>query len=366
MNDKIIKYDLVIDARMLGASGIGEYIEHTVKGITISSDFKILLMVFDDYLNFFGPKHSNLHYIVLKHKVYNPLENLELALKIPKSIIYWTPHFNTTILPTRAEKRLTTIHDVFHLANPSYFSFFKYRYLKFLYTMAGFLSEKIITVSKFSKDEIEVYLGENVSKKVEIVYNGFKKSSISKYKKETQDAPKILFVGNLKPHKNLGVLLDAFEALSLKRKLKLVIIGKITGFINPVSNNIIDKIKANKNIELTGYVSNEELESHYQTSSIFVFPSLYEGFGLPILEAYSNNVPTIVSNIPPFKEVASDASIYFDPSDSGDLVNKIIYLLDSEIESEKLIEKGYKRLDDFSWEKAVDEHILLIKSMILN
>lgn len=359
------KYDLVVDARMLDASGIGEYIISVLTIISEKCNYKIALLVFEKDFGCFESKGmNNLSYIILRHKVYSLLENIELSFKIPKCKIYWSPHFNTSVFPTRSKKRLTTIHDVFHLANPSSFGFLELVYIKLRYQMAGLLSNKIITVSKFSKREIKNYLGEKAYKKTSVIYNGFKNLSKQTTLSDEGTENKILFVGNLKPHKNLKILLDAIDNINLTRELKLVIVGKTQGFINPLSTSILNRIENNKNVVLTGYISNEELSYNYKTASIFVFPSYYEGFGLPILEAYSKRTPTIVSKIPPFEEVASDASIYFDPYDYKDLAQKITNTLDSKEKRKVLIKKGEERLMFFSWSKSAIKHVDLINSML--
>ncbi len=361
-------FDLAIDARMLGASGIGVYLEKLIIELGRRTNYKIVLLVFDEYTNYFESRTSmQFKYIALKTKIYNPIENIELSIKIPKCKIYWTPHFNSTFLPTRARKRLTTIHDVFHLTEYASFGFLGLLYLKFRYMASSILSDKIITVSHFSRDEVLKYFGRKAFTKSQAIHNGYEKYlGESSSRNIERSNNKLLFVGNVKPHKNLSVLIDAFEELNKQIDIKLIIVGKIDGFISPLSQTILSRIKANRNIMLTGYVSNQELEYYYKTATIFVFPSIYEGFGLPILEAYNYELPTIVSNIPPCREVADSASLYFDPNSKIDLKQKIVTLLNSIKERGRLVERGKERLKYFSWAKSAEKHIEIITALLKN
>ena len=122
-------------------------------------------------------------------------------------------------------------------------------------------------------------------------------------------------------------------------------------------------LENNKNIVFTGYVSDEELLRYYNEASLFVYPSLYEGFGIPNLEAMTNNCPVVASDIPPHKEVCGEAAIYFDPYNVSDIAEKITYVLANKELQARMQEKGKERVKLFSWDKSAEKLILAIDEL---
>ena len=374
-----VKYDLVVDARMLGYAGIGVYLEQVLIRVIKGANYKILLLVYKQYINFFENKYSttnilsNVSYRQVKFGVYNPMSSIELMFKIPSCSLYWTPHFNTVFLPLyRVGRRVVTIHDLFHLANRSYYSFHIFYFIKTWYFVACILSDTIITVSNFSKSELKKYIGINPYNKSKVIYNAVISDELTTNiilsdNTKNLKVDKILFVGSLKPHKNLLTLIYAFKELlndSSYKKTELIIVGKLDGLITSITKELLDDIQNHEQIKVMGFVEDSQLIDLYKSSTILVFPSIYEGFGLPILEAYKYKLPSIISDIPVFREIACDASLFFNTLDSNSLLQKIKLLLKSTALQHKLINKGLNRLDIFSWENSYKEHAKIFNKFI--
>ncbi|EGQ8079824.1 glycosyltransferase family 4 protein, partial [Vibrio vulnificus] len=205
----------------------------------------------------------------------------------------------------------------------------------------------------FSKDRINKWYGLFSKKKISVIYNGVRELSVTSVdfsdleKKLSIDRDKfVLTVGNVKPHKNFRALVEFWN--DSNTDIPLVIVGEKDNFRTK------DKFEtSNKNVVYTGRVSDEELSLLYSKAKFFVYPSLYEGFGLPLLEAMQSNLPIAASDIPVFKELASGRISYFSPSDFTGLKS----FVDSKSTNDKEFVDYSDILDCFSWDKCVNELI---------
>jgi len=357
---------LAIDFRMHNASGIGTYIKNIVPFLI--DKFEVILLGNIEEIkqyDFF----DKIEVIEVNSKIYSIKEQIELFQKIPKVDIFWSPHYNIPILLIKAKKRIVTIHDVFHLAFLDSLSFKQKLYAKFVINQAVKKSDIILTVSKFSKAEIIKYT--NTKKEINIVYNAidfkkFKKiddiQRLNKIKlKYSLPSNFLLFVGNVKPHKNLKNLLLAIKDLDKN----LVIVGKKAGFItgDDSINGLIKENNLKDKIYFTGYVDDEDIPYIYNLADIFVFPSLYEGFGIPPLEAQACGTPVICSNIASLPEVGKDSVIYCNPYDINEIKEKIELLIENEKLRKELIQKGFENIKRFSWEKSAKKIIEIIEGL---
>lgn len=362
---------LLIDARMIDSSGIGTYLQNLIPFL---KEHMILYLLGDKekiskYIDI-----SEINIIPMKSSIYFPLEQVEYILKVKDVDVFWSPHFNVPIFPVRVKKRIVTIHDVFHLAFKDLYNLFERSYAKLLINSAVRFSDLIITVSQFSKSEILKYTKVKEDK-IKVIYNGVDTKRFKVYPEEKKIRIKnkynlpdkfLFFVGNVKPHKNLKGLLRTFERIIGEEKdIFLVITGKKEGFIK--GDKEIFKILNNRYLKdrviFTGYVSNEDLPLLYNLADIFVFPSLYEGFGLPPLEAMACGCPSIVSKITPLMEICGDAVYYVDPYDVEDMAKGIMKVLKDNNLREEMKRKGYERVNNFSWEKSAIEHLKLINEI---
>jgi glycosyltransferase involved in cell wall biosynthesis len=358
---------ITIDFRMHNASGIGTYIKNIVPYLVDSFDVTLL-----------GDKQeigkyswaSKIKIIECDTKIYSIKEQLELSHKIPSCDLFWSPHYNIPILPIRAKKRVVTIHDVFHLAFYETLSLKQKLYAKLVINQAVNRSDTILTVSKFSVDQIRKYT--DTSKNIEVVYNAidFDKFKVIEdslklnFAKDKYKLPNefLLFVGNVKPHKNLKNLL-----LSIKNiDTNLVIVGKKDGFITGDENisNLIKECNLDNRVFFTGYVDDKDIPAIYNLAKVFVFPSLYEGFGIPPLEAQASGCPVVCSNIASLPEVGGDDSVvYCDPYSVEDIKEKIELVLDDENLQDDLKIKGFENIKRFSWEQSARKIIEVIERL---
>lgn len=365
---------LVIDARLIKASGIGVYLKNIIPSLL--DDFKITLL--GDIEQLMQEEWSRRTQIIsCQAPIYSIKEQLALRNKIPTCDLLWSPHYNIPLLPIKAKKRVVTIHDVYHLAYKHTLTSPQKLYSKLLLNAAVRVSDKIITVSNFSKSEIIKYTNAR-QELVHVVHNGVDRNRFANSnRKELSEAAKmqfpflkkkfILFVGNVKPHKNLLTLLHAFNSLQEEfLDYYLVIVGKREGFITgdtQIAALIEQQEFLQKRVIFTGHVPDEILPSLYRAASLFVFPSFYEGFGLPPLEAMASGCPVVASCAASIPEICGDAAEYFDPHDPIALANTIYRVLNSVKVQEKLIENGSKQIRNFTWSKAAEKHLFLLKEL---
>lgn len=367
---------LTIDSRMINSSGIGTYLRNLIRFLAKQEGFFLSLIGNSSELNQF--KNQNVKIVPARSTIYSISEQFEIPRKLRKTDICWSPHYNVPIIPVRSKKRVVTIHDVNHLALSESLKAKQKLYSRFMMRKAVSLSDKIVTVSNFSKSEIIKYTGIS-DKKVKVIYNGVEQDRYRIYndnelflkirKRYALSEKYILFVGNVKPHKNLRNLLFAFQRfIQFKSKdYYLVIVGKKEGFITK-DHQIYKILESDVNIKekviFTGYVEENDLPIIYNLASLFVFPSLYEGFGLPPLEAMASGCPVIVSNTTSLPEICEDAACYVNPEDGQDIMRRISEVIYNENYRKQLIEKGLKRVKRFSWDESAGKHIELFNEVI--
>ena len=252
------------------------------------------------------------------------------------------------------KNKITTLHDIAYTVNPRWFSWKFTLWYKFLIPQLLKTSRKVITVSKFSKDQISDYYGVPKSK-IEVVYNAV--SDIFKQSQSTsvdQTQPFFLTVCSLSPRKNLKRTLEAFELVRTTRpEVKLVVVGEQR--LKPFAKYDLKELLQAPNVVLKGYVSDQEIVNLYGKASAFIFTSLYEGFGIPPLEAAAMGCPSVVSNVTAMPEVLRDSVCYCDPVNVEDIALSMQKLLENPEYREDLIERGYQNLKRFDWELSADK-----------
>ncbi|MEF3279926.1 MAG: glycosyltransferase family 4 protein [Elusimicrobiota bacterium] len=347
---------IVIDCRMIASSGIGSYIVNIVPFII--NKFKVYLLGDREKIRKFLSVEDE-KIIDFNTNIYTLTEQLLYPVKIYSCDIFWSPHYNIPLLPIKAKKLMVTIHDVYHLAFKNTLTLKQKLYADLMFYVATRKPDIILTDSNFSKKEIIKYT--KTSKNIEVVYNAvdeklfFSSDNVSK-----EDY--ILYVGNIKPHKNLIRALEAFSLIK-NSKLKFKIVGKYENFIT-FDKKAIEKINNNsERVELTGYVDNDKLRYLYQKAKLLLFPSLYEGFGLPPLEAMACGCPCVVSNVASLPEVCGDAAYYVDPYSVENIAEGIEKVLADESLRQDLIRKGFENIKRFSWEKSANKIIEIIESL---
>lgn len=255
-------------------------------------------------------------------------------------------------------KKVTTIHDMNFFTIPSLYTSFSQR-LKTDQIVSMNKADHIITISNCSKNDICRYLN-CAEDKISVIYHGIDKVRFSSANIIEQKNEYILFVGGRDKYKNFEGLVMAFAALKNYSDLYLYCSG-----LAP-SKHDLDMIRK---YNLDGRVrffqsTNAELVDLYANAVCFVFPSFYEGFGLPILEAMAAGCPVVLSNTSCFPEIAQDAGEYFDPYSVDSIKKAIDNVLSNKQYRQLLIERGHRRVADFSWDKCAEAHINVYKSLL--
>lgn len=249
--------------------------------------------------------------------------------------------------PVAILNKIITIHDLAFLENPSWYSKSYVMLYKFLTPLSAKTSKRILTVSEFSKKEIINKLGVD-GEKIKVIYNATTVCE-REDKSVLSNVPEsfILAVSSIDPRKNFERLVRVFSHL---REYNLVVVG--SGYRSFGGVNIQTD---SENIVFLGRVSDSELTALYKKATAFIYPSLYEGFGIPPIEAMSYGCPVIVSNIEVLHEVCGDAALYINQLDDVDIKNKIIEIIEDSSQRNDLRGKGYNNIIRFSWANSANK-----------
>lgn len=195
---------ITIDCRMIKASGIGRYLQELFSILFQNLNCNFVLLGSSEDLDIYAQNHANVNIVNFTFPIYSIKEQIYYPKNIPTCDLFWSPHFNIPLLPIKAKKRLVTIHDAYHLAFKKELSLKERIYADLVYRAALNRSDKIITVSDFSKSELIKHTSFKHPNKIEVVHNGINKiSEVSDATKPSYTYQFLLYVGNVKPHKNL-------------------------------------------------------------------------------------------------------------------------------------------------------------------
>ncbi len=354
----MVALKLAVDGRALfqPASGIGVYTQNLLKELR---NYQLEITVLT-HKPLKGEKLDNIHYIADSVPSGVVWQQTVLPKKLKQFDIFWSPiqtlPFYTPI------PSLVTVHDLTVITFPETHT------LKVKLSQIPFLrrtisnAKVIVTPSKATAEDLINFFPHSKNK-VEVIYNGvsgsFTYTPIMQRERirNSLGYPNgfILFVGTLEPRKNLVVLLEAWKAINCEfpaYSLPLVIVGS-PGW---KSKKVVKMIKkAGPNVNYIGVLNRENLISYYRAASLFVYPSLSEGFGLPVIEAMATGTPVITSNRSSLSEITNGCAITVEPEDPSELARAIIYLLNDKDKQEKLSILGYKHSCKFSWTKAANQ-----------
>jgi len=369
-----MKPKLLIDSISLLSplTGIGRYTYEIAKILDRNDDFKINYLYGYYSKKLIAPSEKsnikNFKSIVTKNAVLKKIVRklLLLSSKIfaPTYDIYWQPSFipNSSV---KANKIVTTIHDFSIILHKDFHKKEVVEYFQNNFFKNIFRSDMIITGSEFSKKEIIDRLNFDANK-IQVIYHGVDHNLFKVYDELSIDfeLPKkfIFSVGSIEPRKNLLSLLKAYNSLNdtIKKEYKLVLAG-FKGWKNDEIMQLIAKDK--DNIHYLGFIPDIELAKVYNLATVFLFPSFYEGFGLPVLESMACGTPVICSHTSSLPEVGGDAVIYCDPYSVEDIKTKIEFVLSDDKLQKELISKALKRAKLFTWEKSATEHLKIFKKV---
>ena len=323
---------ITIDCRMIDSSGIGVYLRECLPWF-LKTTHEFMLLGESAKLHEIAQYHANAAIIECSIKPFSMMEILLFPQKMIDSInktdIFYSPYFN---IPRGITIPIyTTIHDMVFADMPEIVSYIGYHIRMYFFRKAEKKSTKIFTVSNFSKSRIEYNLA--TKKPVIVTYSAIQPSFIdymSNLRTLIKKNSDIIFIGNIKKQKGLGILIDAFiQAVKSGLTHRLIIVGNADNFRSN-DKQIVNKLNAVQDgkIIFTGFISQHRLLQLIAEAALLIQPSLYEGFGLPPLEAMFLGTSVLLSDIPVFKEIYADFPInFFKTGDVNDLQEKMVRIL---------------------------------------
>lgn len=355
---------IAIDARKLRDFGIGTYIRNILMELSrLDRDTEYVVLCRPDDVDSGDVLGSNFRMVPETAATYSVAEQFKIPLSLAREGVRLVHEPHYVLPPLTRCRSVVTIHDCIHLMFPEYLpNKLAYYYAKGSMWTASHKADRILTVSEASKKDILRFF--NVAPdKVEVIYNAIDERFLAPPNAERMelarqryqlDHPFILYVGNIKPHKNLERLIDSFARARSQGldDLKLIIIGDEISKYPPLRQSV-HKHKLDKHVRFLGFQPMETLAAFYRLARAFVFPSLYEGFGLPPLEAMACGTPVVTSNVSSLPEVAGGAAVLVDPYDEDAIASAIVRAVSDDSLRAELIEKGIQRARTFSWKQSV-------------
>jgi glycosyltransferase involved in cell wall biosynthesis len=353
-----------IDARKLHDFGIGTYIRNLLLHLARldrQTDFVLLCRPEDrDTLASVGENFRPVPEWAGNYSIAEQFR-IPLALRREGVTLFHAPHY--VLPPLISCRSVVTIHDCIHLMFPQYLpNRLAHVYARVSISLAARRATRVLTVSESSKRDILRFV-DAPPDKIDVIYNAYderfavepREEDVIRVRERYQLHDEfVLYAGNVKPHKNLGRLIEAFNVVRGRGldRLKLVIIGdEISKYA--ALRRAVHRHQLHKYVRFLGYLPQETLAVLYRLAGVFVFPSLYEGFGLPPLEAMASGTPVVVSNASSLPEVTGDAAILVDPYEPRAIADGIHRVLTDETLRRELRQRGLARARQFSWETSV-------------
>lgn len=356
------RHHIGFDIRMVRYTGIGRYIRGLLNGLLAEKDHDIVLFESRE-----DAVHLNARSIELNASVYGISEQLLFPFQSKFCDCLHVPHYNAPL--AWPKKLIVTIHDLIHLHYPNHLSSIAAKL--YAYSMLPLITKKadaIIAVSEYTKKDLIETL-KVPAHKIHTIHHGIDSDFISSERDQSEPTVStsyFLFVGLLKAHKNIGILLNAFQYLKKKIKdidFRLQLVGT-PDLKQPIVCSWLKIINENPAISLVSNVSEIELKKMYRHALAFVFPSLLEGFGFPLLEAMASGVPVIASKTSSIPEVIGDAGLYFDPNSEFELITAMEKILTGQSLRQTLIKKGADRVRQFTWSNCVEKTKKVYESVL--
>jgi glycosyltransferase involved in cell wall biosynthesis len=355
-----------IDARKLHDFGIGTYIRNLLQQLArIDQVNEYVLLCRPVDVAVAAELGPNFRAVAEPAKPYSLREQFRVPIDLRREQVdlFHAPHY---VLPPLAQcKMVVTIHDVIHLLFPQYLpNRLAYAYARASLWAATKRADRILTVSETSKNDI-LRRFKVPAQKIVVIYNAFderfkmqpSEEDVTRVRERYQLNHRfVLYVGNIKPHKNLERLIDAFDRLRRGGfdDLRLLIIGdEISKF--PALRRAVHRHKLHKHVRFLGFVPIETLAVLYRLADVFVFPSLYEGFGLPPIEAMASGAPVVTSNVSSLPEVVGDAALLVDPYDPDSIADGCRQVLTDAQLRATLCARGRAQAEKYSWRQSIEQ-----------
>lgn len=351
---------IAIDVRKLYDFGIGTYVRNLLRQLSrLDHDTEYVLLGRPGDDGFAGELGENFRLVAESSGQYSVGEQLSIPLKLGRASpnLFHTPHYVLPVLtPCRS---IVTIHDCIHLIFPQYLhNRMAYAYARAMFWTAVHRASRILTVSEASKRDILRFF-EVPETKVSVIYNAIderfhrqppEEETLRVRERYQLHDRFLMYAGNVKPHKNLERLIRAFVLLRQDGldDLKLLVTGSEVSRYSALRRTV-HRYNLHKHVRFLGYQSENTLAALYRLADVFVFPSLYEGFGLPPLEAMAAGTPVVVSNVSSLPEVVGDAGVLVNPYDPRSIADGIRKVLTDRTLRSDLRARGLARARSFSW-----------------
>lgn len=296
---------------------------------------------------------------------------LPFSLREDTLDLFFSPSYTIPFLIKN--KAIVTIHDISYEVNPEWFPLRESLIRRLFTRLSVKRAETIITVSEFSKNEIiKIYgLGD---KSIRVIYEAPEgifgpitdKDDINTFKKRYNTGDSfILYVGSIFNRRPIDILIKAFSRVVKENNgLRLIIIGENRTRPRKDINSLIDSLGIKDSVILLDYVSDSELSLFYKAAIIFIYPSFYEGFGLPVLEAMASGTPVIVPSLASFPEVVGDCGIFLEHLDKDEMTTAILKLIRDESLRNEFSKRGKERARNFSWRNTAKNHLDLFREVL--
>lgn len=345
--------------------GISRYFANIINELNNTDDVEAVTGILHSKNYYFKKEHFTLkeflYKYILKRKksMYQKNEAYaKLLLKKGNFDVFHPTYFDPYFIPYLKKPFVITIHDMIYEVFPQFFP--EDDPIPAQKKLVAERADKIIAISETTKKDIMKYL--NIREdKITVIPHGVD-NSIPKYE-DIEDMPEryLLFVGSRGGYKNFLFLAEAFkEVIGTEDDLYMVLAGG--GALNDKEITFLDDHQIRQKI-IQISATDAELNTLYKNAICFVFPSLYEGFGIPILEAFKNNCPVLLSNCSCFPEIAGDAALYFDTNSIESLVNQLMLLINNKDVRSIFIEAGKAKLEHYTLEKCTVATIALYKEL---
>ncbi|WP_058308623.1 glycosyltransferase family 4 protein [Gracilibacillus massiliensis] len=283
-----------------------------------------------------------------------------LLKKYSVDIFYSTTHHGAFFT---SKKQIITIHDILPIKYPKQYKL-QYNYFKIILPILLKKTTKLVTVSNNTKKDLNNFYGYRLDD-IKVIYNAYNKDDFVEIPNNSNKEKYILFVGASYPHKNLTRSLEAF--IKIKDKYpdyKVIITGGRKEYLDEVKKSFQQIKDFDDKIQFIDYVPYKQLPDLYRSAELLLYPSLYEGFGIPPLEAMACGCPVITSDNSSIPEVCGDAAIYVNPLNSVEIEQALEKCLSDEKLRKLMIERGLKRCSSFDWNLSARELVRFIEETI--
>ena len=376
MSKELIKVAVDVRDLQIAASGARSYLESLI--IEFKKEHAGFRFYFLDsntmaYTgnHFLLKLKEQLNYFLWK-QIMLPYQSKQLGCSVLFCSDFMVPYFSLGI------KTIPVFHDAFFWEYPEHYNKYWLLFFRNLGLAAAKKSAYLVAPTQYAANQLSKYTGLSQAKIAVIgeapktILDQIKEGDVSQNIQAILSSSYILHVGTLEKRKNIPALIRAFKIVKSNGfpNLKLVLVGKASNKItlddSLAIRDVINQEQLSADVILTGYLHDKDVQQLYQNAKLYVFPSINEGFGIPVLEAFKHNVPVVIANNTCLTEVAGLGAKSFNPYDITEIAQTITLLLNDQTLRQSYIEKGKEQLQKFSWEKTASSLMQLFKKAVVD